>query len=143
MEQTTYSLTLLAALSHRGRSVLRAMIANGELLATRGASGRRDWIVRHSDAVAAGLVLPTDDQYRQSQNADAGDMRIDLALRCLLEDALQPIEDKLIAIEGLHADLSRRLDAITTAARAPSPSTERISVTARRWLDVWRKMRHQ
>lgn len=52
----TFSLTQLAEQTGKGKAGFRDMIETGRLVATREESGRRDWIVKLEDALAANFA---------------------------------------------------------------------------------------
>ena len=100
MDDQSYSLSELSRLFGRGKSTLQAMIQDGSLPAMFNPNGRRQWRIRRSDAVSAGL------EFRQ----EASDT-IDSVLRRYIDEEVAVIVDHL---ERVHADLGRQLEAIRT-----------------------------
>ena len=109
---TTYSLTQLAMLTGTGKANIRAMIEAGALPATRAESGRKGWIVRRDDAVAANLRFPSEDEQWQEVAGckPGGASGIDAAMHDLIAKIVGPIEIRLVRIEGQNAQLIAMVD---------------------------------
>ena len=112
---TTFSLTELAALTGSGKARLRAMIEVGTLAATRAESGRREWIVRREDAVAANLRVPADVKLRSRMviHRSSGSDGVDAAMQQLFAELLGPIELSLARIESENERLSKMVVGLT------------------------------
>ena len=142
MEQPeTFSLTQLAAITGSGKVGLRAMIEAGNLVATRAESGRREWIVRREDAVAANFPMPAAGQLRSGaaiRKSGAAD-GIDAAMHGLLAELLDPIELHLARIESQSQRISAMVDDLTHNQGSCSRWWERFGKVGGRVLRTVRR----
>ena len=107
---TTFSLTELAALTGSGKARLRAMIEVGTLAATRAESGRREWIVRREDAVAANLRVPADVKLRSRMviHRSGGADGVDAAMQELFAELCTPPSKRAVPAQGPTAKAAAR-----------------------------------
>jgi len=145
--QPTFSLTQLADVTGKGKAGLRDMIASGRLVATREESGRREWIVKREDALAANLRLPIDTDHRPGpyvydSTSLQGAPGVDAALRCLLVEMLSPIEARLARLESQSVLIASLLGAYTDPAGVGlRPWLRVLAATRRRSLRAARTLR--
>lgn len=138
----TYSLTQLAAFTGTGKAGLRAMIEAGTLAASRAESGRREWIVRREDALAAKLRMPADVEtrgrmvIRKSGGADG----IDGAMHELLAELLGPIELRLARIELQTDRVAAMANDLTRNQTGHSHAWDKFKKIGGRLLNGARKM---
>jgi hypothetical protein len=120
----SFSLTQLAAVTGSGKAALRAMIEAGTLAATRAEAGRKEWVIRLDDALAADLQVPADAGVRGGTGTlrSGGADGIDAAMGDLFAELLGPIEQRLASIDAQNQRITALLGDLTDNQR---PSMQR------------------
>lgn len=118
MDDRQFSLSQLSRACGRSKSTLIEMLRAGELVGERSAAGRQAWLIRESDALAAGLAV-------------RGSSTIDDAFRACIHDEVAPV---LEAIERHASELHRRIDELERDLDLNGPRTTDLApTTSVRW----------